>query len=270
MRKGWIKLHRAILDSPVFDDAETFKVWCLLLLNAAHDEVNKMMYGYVLQAGQLDMTQQQIATVTGLSRKKVRTVLRKLGQQGAIEMSEKGQGKGHKRNIITVCNWETYQYSADEKGQTKGHKRAKQKSENGPQRGHKGASLEELENEKKEEGRTKDTLASARFDSFWEVYPRKAGKGAARKSFAKLKADDQQKAVDAAKVFGEIWSKAPDDRKQFIAHPSTWINQRRWEDDVSEWRRSAGVSATSDEDYEWAEAGRRAFKQLGLNLLEDE
>ena len=67
------------------------------------------------------------------------------------------------------------------------------------------------------------------FSSFWDAYPRKVGKQAAEKAFAKvnvpvevlLKAIERQKRT-------EQWQDV-----KYIPHPSTWLNQGRWEDEVS-------------------------------------
>lgn len=68
----------------------------------------------------------------------------------------------------------------------------------------------------------------ADFQRFWEAYPRKVGKEAARKAFAKVKVDvslllhaiqEQQQS--------EQWSK---DGGQYVPNPATWLNQGRWED----------------------------------------
>lgn len=70
------------------------------------------------------------------------------------------------------------------------------------------------------------------FDRFWEAYPRKVGKGAARKSFerslAKLAHHAEPLAVLLAAVARarQAW-----DDPEFIPHPATWLNQERWDDE---------------------------------------
>ena len=74
---------------------------------------------------------------------------------------------------------------------------------------------------------------SDRFDRFWAVYPRHIAKQDARKKFEKLNPDDELLAVMIQAVEkqkkSEQWTK---DGGQFIPHPSTWLNQKRWEDEV--------------------------------------
>lgn len=72
-----------------------------------------------------------------------------------------------------------------------------------------------------------------RFAQFWDAYPRHVAKQDARKKFGTLNPDDELlevmlKAIEAQKR-SEQWTK---DNGQFIPHPSTWINQRRWEDET--------------------------------------
>ena len=71
------------------------------------------------------------------------------------------------------------------------------------------------------------------FDSFWRFYPRKAGKEAARKAWAKLRPDQHIMQMIADNVKERVekgeWRK---DNQSFILHASTYLNQKRWEDEV--------------------------------------
>lgn len=77
------------------------------------------------------------------------------------------------------------------------------------------------------------SAAERRFDAFWKAYPKKVGKGAAQKAFGRLKVTDEllEAMLDAIKAQkrGEQWQK---DGGQYIPNPSTWLNQRRWEDEL--------------------------------------
>lgn len=68
------------------------------------------------------------------------------------------------------------------------------------------------------------------FGFFWEKYPKKVGKPAALRAFkaAKLNGDLSGVLADLDKrKVGEDWQK---ENGQFIPHPATYLNQRRWED----------------------------------------
>lgn len=68
------------------------------------------------------------------------------------------------------------------------------------------------------------------FDQLWSLYPRKVGKGQARKAF---------KSASKKKDFYDLLPKLMDyvqtlegKDKQFIPHLATWLNGERWEDEV--------------------------------------
>ena len=69
------------------------------------------------------------------------------------------------------------------------------------------------------------------FDRFWKAYPRKVGKSVAQKSFFRLNCHTNiekiLKSVEVQKK-GFDWIK---DGGQFIPHPTTWLNQGRWDDE---------------------------------------
>ena len=71
------------------------------------------------------------------------------------------------------------------------------------------------------------------FDSFWKFYPRKASKDAARKAWIKLRPDVHVMQMIADNVKERVekgeWRK---DNQSFILHASTYLNQKRWEDEV--------------------------------------
>ncbi len=73
-----------------------------------------------------------------------------------------------------------------------------------------------------------------RFNRFWAAYPKRVGKTAARKAFAKIKPDDQMMDVilEAVEFQGnsDQWKR---DGGQYIPNPATWLNQGRWEDELT-------------------------------------
>lgn len=89
------------------------------------------------------------------------------------------------------------------------------------------------ENESESENESKYTRARERFDQFWEAYPKKVGKGAAQKSFEKLRVTDEL--LQTMLTVIERMKRTPQwtkDNGQYIPNPQTWLNQRRWEDEV--------------------------------------
>lgn len=83
------------------------------------------------------------------------------------------------------------------------------------------------------------------WSAFWAAYPRKIGKGAARKAWTKALAKVTSPSVliegakaEAAALETRKRNPRPEDRGrdlgQFVPHPSTWLNQERWEDEKQE------------------------------------
>lgn len=71
------------------------------------------------------------------------------------------------------------------------------------------------------------------FDQFWDSYPRKVGKEAARKAWLKAKPSPALvgQILSAISIQRSCiqWTK---DAGQYIPHPATWLNQGRWQDEV--------------------------------------
>ena len=70
-----------------------------------------------------------------------------------------------------------------------------------------------------------------KFDVFWKAYPRKIGKGDARKAFAKVKVPVETllSAIEQ-QTRSEQWTR---ENGRFIPNPATWLNQGRWEDELA-------------------------------------
>ncbi|MFK9098283.1 Pyocin large subunit-like protein [Pseudomonas guariconensis] len=71
------------------------------------------------------------------------------------------------------------------------------------------------------------------FAQFWKLYPRKVGKANAEKAWSKLKVDaclfERMASALAAWAVSPDWTK---DGGQFIPHPATWLNGKRWDDEL--------------------------------------
>lgn len=65
------------------------------------------------------------------------------------------------------------------------------------------------------------------FEEFWAWYPRKVGKAAARKAWNKRKTDAETIIAGALRMGTD--RNLPE--IQFVPHPSTWLNEERWNDD---------------------------------------
>ena len=87
-------------------------------------------------------------------------------------------------------------------------------------------------------------LYSLVFLEWWSHYPRKLSKHPAFKSYKKqvqILMDEELMTKEEAEKFllVKVQEYAKSDvaqgEKKYIPHPSTWLNQRRYEDDATEW-----------------------------------
>ena len=90
------------------------------------------------------------------------------------------------------------------------------------------------------------------FDAFWKFYPRKASKDAARKAWNKLNPDQNIMKMIGDNVRERVekgeWRK---DNQSFILHASTYLNQKRWEDEVVD--QHTQTQTRTNPDRSWAE-----------------
>lgn len=91
MSKGWIKLHRTVLQWEHFKEGSVLKVFLALLCNADRD-------------GKTDIKLDELMENTGMSHNTVNMAIAKLVKSGEITREKRGQ------NIYTtISNWSEYQ-----------------------------------------------------------------------------------------------------------------------------------------------------------------
>lgn len=73
------------------------------------------------------------------------------------------------------------------------------------------------------------------FVEFWMEYPRKVSKQTALKAWRKLGVDDSEALTDT--IIADVQRRVTGEWKgkdmQYIPHPATYLNQRRWEDEIT-------------------------------------
>ena len=107
--KGYIALHRKLLDNPIIcKDSDYLAVWIYLLLNATHSEYEELFEGHriTLQKGQLITGRKSISEKLKISESKVTRILKSFEIEQQIE-----QQTSSKNRLITVVNWCLYQRS---------------------------------------------------------------------------------------------------------------------------------------------------------------
>lgn len=78
------------------------------------------------------------------------------------------------------------------------------------------------------------------FDTFWQAYPRRISKGAARDAFTKA---IRKTTLDAMLLAIADYIRFKPDRIDF-KHPATWLNQECWDDEWASVPRETGRKRT--------------------------
>ncbi|QKY78996.1 hypothetical protein Jinkies_48 [Arthrobacter phage Jinkies] len=101
----------------------------------------------------------------------------------------------------------------------------------------------------------KPVMYSRAFEAFWDAYPRKVGKKAASSAFDKArKAASLQTICEGAARYRDD----PNREDAFTAHPTTWLNEGRWDDETPIPNRSAAQARPSGSDIR----ARAGFERL--------
>ena len=230
--EGWIKLHRKLKEKGYYKNPKYVLLWIHLLLSANHREKellwNKKII--IVKKGELLTGRKQLSVETGLAESTIEKILNLFKSEHQIE-----QQKTNKFRLISIINWEDYQSNEQEKEQ---------------QRNNKGTTKEQQrntnKNDKNDKNEKKDIYTSPRlsardseFEKFWTEYPRKVGKRSAKKKWDLLIRSSEL----TEKVFRALAAQKKSDQwqqngGQFIPHPSTWLNQGRWEDEIETYHRN--------------------------------
>lgn len=89
------------------------------------------------------------------------------------------------------------------------------------------------EEKRREEKKTSSSSGDDGFAAFWQSYPRRIGKAAALKAWHRIRPNAEL----AAKILAAVESQKRSqqwlrEQGKFIPHPTTWLNQGRWDDDT--------------------------------------
>ena len=193
-----------------------------LILSAAWKD-HKITVGgneILIMRGQVPTGRKKLSDETGLSQQCTRTVLKILKRCGFLTIKST-----NKLSIITICKYNDYQ--TRQPANQPAHQPAHQPATN-----QQPTSNQPLQNKGNKEKKGNNNTYSVSFLSFWNEYPVKKGKGSAYKSWLKKKPDienvllaiknqiDEKEKLKANQQFCPEWP-----------HPTTWLNQERWDDE---------------------------------------
>jgi len=106
MNNGWIKTHRSILEWRWWDKPATAHLFIHCLLKACHEDME--WHGIEITRGSFVTTLANLERETGLTRQEIRTGITRLKSTHEIT-----QQTTHEYSIITITNYDTYQYQPE-------------------------------------------------------------------------------------------------------------------------------------------------------------
>lgn len=210
--KGYIKIHRQLTDSWIWNNSEPFDMrsaWIDLLLMVNHDD-NKILYEgkiITIHKGQVLTSILKLSAKWRWSRKKTARFLDILEKDNMITKKVTTHG-----TTITLINWDKYQVRGTTEEQ---------------QRNIKGTTEEQQRNINNNDKNVKNDkeIYNAQFQKFWETYPRKVDKKRAYKCYtARVKEGfSEEDMLKAAENYAKECKNVNRD-SQYIKHPATFLS----------------------------------------------
>jgi hypothetical protein len=271
---GFIVIHRKIFDNPLVRDGDRFRAWVWLIGEAAW-KVRRVRIRsgrgsklIDLDRGQLSHSLRFFARAWGWSIKRVRTFLDDLEADEMIVMGEghrkgtqtttqTGTQKGTDQNIITICNYSSYQDAGIGLGTQSGTQTGTQSSQNGHKE-------EQLTKKKDISSSKKNPLGwpSDAFERWYQGYPKKVDKIAGRKAFEKVQAAGEMSFDDLIGARDRYAAQVRATDPQYIKAPAAWLKKGAYLDEPS--RPSADViqiqparAPTTFTDQDWTSRVRQ-------------
>ena len=247
---GFITIHRQILDWEWYKDTNTVCLFIHLLLNA--NFVDGKFEGRLIKRGQLVTSLPSLSVETGLTIQQIRTALSHLKSTGEITDST-----CNRYRIITISKYDEYQTPTDESTdsqqatnrQLTGNQQATNRQLTGNQQQY---NNNNNNNKGTMEQRNNNSLSviDESFDRFWSSYPKKVAKQAAMKAWKKLNPNG----ITVVHIIDKLdeWKESDEwnrDGGQYIPHPATWLNGRRWEDEVPKRVPTTAKKTVAAQDY---------------------
>jgi len=214
---GWVKLYRQFLDWEWAGDPKMVALFVRLLILASNRDTT--WQGVELKRGEAVVGLHALSSASGVSVRGIRTCLSRLELSGEIIKKST-----NKFTVLTICNYEKYQATDTDQRQT-----------NDKQTTNKRQHREKLRN--KENNSYDD---DPRFVEFWQRYPRKEKKPAALRAWTKQKCGNglfNEVMTGLERYLAGPW-KGKD--TQYIPHPSSWLNDQRWNDEIENKEKDDG------------------------------
>ena len=107
-KKGWVSVHRSMLDDPQFKDPDIFALWVRLLLMASYEDKTVKHLGQTIniKRGQFITGRKSLSSSSTVQESKIQRVLNRWESEQQIE-----QQTFSKYRLISIVNYDSYQGS---------------------------------------------------------------------------------------------------------------------------------------------------------------
>ncbi|MCC3868933.1 hypothetical protein [Terrisporobacter mayombei] len=214
MHQGYIKLHRKIKDSPLWQSCKPERkvILITILLMANHKEktiiLDSTREKITLLPGQFVTSRSKLAKECGkgISEQMVRSALVDFQKHNFLTKESTSEStKGY--TLITIKNWELYQIDSANQPSKQPKKQP---------------SINQAPTTNKNDKNVKNNIYTSQCDELWKLYPNKKGKKDAYKKLPKLL---EEYLLEELKRSVERYSKEVEGKnKQYIQHGSTFFN----------------------------------------------
>jgi hypothetical protein len=224
-------MHQKTLDNQLLmSNSRRFHIWSTLLMIANRTEGDVMFSGepLTLKPGQMKTGRRALSALTNIPETTIERHLTVLQKADMIGQQTDGQSR-----LITIRNWDQYQST--------GQRTDNERTTNGQRTD----TIESIEG--RDKSKETDSLLES-FARFWSIWPEKKNKQAALRAWTKKTGGPTDEDREDAIRILPAWLKANERqiREGFLMHAATWINGRRWEDDISTPRTGRPVVETRD------------------------
>ncbi|NCC85144.1 MAG: hypothetical protein EOM03_13600 [Clostridia bacterium] len=236
MHRGYVKVWRKLEDSGILQDQGACQFFLWAMFKATHKPRKQIVGNQVvnLLPGQFVSGRNAASQELGISPSKFVRTMEKMKMLEFVDTKP-----NNKFTVFSIINWARYQdeqttneqqtgQQADNKRTTSGQQADTNKNVNNAKNG----KSEELNTSGKKPSKI-PAAYSPEFESFWAVYPSRNGqkvkKAKAWEAFWKVTSNGS--GITAELLTDKIKALAPQ-YGEYACDAVTWLNQRRWEDEV--------------------------------------
>jgi hypothetical protein len=223
---GYFAIQRGIFDHPALSSKEPFSereawIWLIEKANYCPQRFRSGYEVFEVPRGALATHYRAIAKEWRWDHKRVARFLKLLQNEGMIAIETP-----HRTVQITLCNYERHQRWWDNEAPAPPQQSPSAAPKEGTKR---------IEGNTGKKGMNNTPSYSPEFEEMWAAYPRKDGsKADAFKAYqlAIKSGETHGRIIAGVREFSAHVQREATERR-YIAHTTTWLNQRRWESDYT-------------------------------------